>query len=77
MLVQHNFEQTMEMLNAKMDIQDDERLLKIAQKLFKQARQSGIVPRLRRTYAAMLRERTDVDDALMADVAAASADIAA
>ncbi|KAG9322745.1 hypothetical protein KVV02_005433 [Mortierella alpina] len=72
MLVQHNFEQTMEMLNAKMDIQDDERLLKIAQKLFKQARQSGMVPRLRRTYAAMLRERTDVDDALMADVAAAA-----
>ncbi|KAF9280681.1 hypothetical protein BGZ68_007080 [Mortierella alpina] len=77
MLVQHNFEQTMEMLNAKMDIQDDERLLKIAQKLFKQARQSGIVPRLRRTYAATLRESMDADDALMADVASVPADMVA
>ncbi|KAG0210050.1 hypothetical protein BGX28_009727 [Mortierella sp. GBA30] len=53
MLVQHNFEQTMEMLNAKMDIQDDDRLLKIAQKLLKQVRQSGIVARLKRTYATL------------------------
>ncbi|KAF9177308.1 hypothetical protein BGZ51_006547 [Haplosporangium sp. Z 767] len=49
-LVQNNFEQTMERLNAKMDIQDDDRLIKIAQKMFKQARQSGIVAKLKKEY---------------------------
>ncbi|KAG0249323.1 hypothetical protein BG011_009400 [Mortierella polycephala] len=49
-LVQNNFEQTMERLNAKMEIQDDDRLIKIAQKMFKQARQSGIVARLKGEY---------------------------
>ncbi|ORZ26993.1 rab-GTPase-TBC domain-domain-containing protein [Lobosporangium transversale] len=51
-LIQKNFEQTMEKLNAKMDIQDDDLLLKIAQKLLKQARQTGIVAKLRARYAA-------------------------
>ncbi|KAF9135112.1 hypothetical protein BGW39_004744 [Mortierella sp. 14UC] len=51
-LILNNFERSMEMLNAKMDIQDDERLLKIAQKLSKQAKQTGIVAKLKRVYAA-------------------------
>ncbi|KAG0366595.1 hypothetical protein BGZ54_005129 [Gamsiella multidivaricata] len=54
-LVQNNFERTMEMLNAKMDIQDDERLLKIARKLSKQARQTGIVAKLKARYIANQR----------------------
>ncbi|KAI1315428.1 hypothetical protein EDD11_000816 [Mortierella claussenii] len=54
-LVQNNFEQTMEMLNAKMDIQDDDMLLKIARKLFKQARQTGIVAKLKEKYAESQR----------------------
>ncbi|KAF9351900.1 hypothetical protein BGX26_010168 [Mortierella sp. AD094] len=51
-LIQNNFEQTMEMLNAKMDIQDDDRLLRIARKLFKQARRTGIVAKLKEKYTA-------------------------
>ncbi|OAQ36230.1 RabGAP/TBC [Linnemannia elongata AG-77] len=55
-LVLNNFERTMEMLNAKMDIQDDERLLKIARRLFRQAKQTGIVAKLKRTYAAKMKQ---------------------
>ncbi|KAF9150423.1 hypothetical protein BG015_007772 [Linnemannia schmuckeri] len=55
-LVLNNFERTMEMLNAKMDIQDDERLLKIAKRLSKQAKKTGIVAKLKRTYAAKLKQ---------------------
>lgn len=55
-LILNNFERTMEMLNAKMDIQDDERLLKIARKLSKQAKQSGIVAKLKRTYAGKQKQ---------------------
>lgn len=46
----------MEMLNAKMDIQDDERLLKIARRLSRQAKQTGIVAKLKRTYAAKMKQ---------------------
>ncbi|KAF9090369.1 hypothetical protein BGX23_006006 [Mortierella sp. AD031] len=55
-LILNNFERTMEMLNAKMDIQDDERLLKIAMRLSKQAKQTGIVAKLKRTYAAKQKQ---------------------
>lgn len=55
-LIMNNFERTMEMLNAKMDIQDDERLLKIARRLSKQAKQTGIVAKLKRTYAAKQKQ---------------------
>ncbi|KAG9070841.1 hypothetical protein KI688_008382 [Linnemannia hyalina] len=55
-LVLNNFERTMEMLNAKMDIQDDERLLKIARKLSRQAKQTGIVAKLKKTYAAKMKQ---------------------
>ncbi|KAG0369816.1 hypothetical protein BGX24_002275 [Mortierella sp. AD032] len=55
-LILNNFERTMEMLNAKMDIQDDERLLKIALKLSKQAKQTGIVAKLKRAYAAKQKQ---------------------
>ncbi|KAG0004167.1 hypothetical protein BGZ65_000825 [Modicella reniformis] len=51
-LVQNNFERTMEMLTAKMDIQDDDRLFKIARQLFKQARKSRVVEKLRASYTA-------------------------
>ncbi|KAF9105879.1 hypothetical protein BGX27_009402 [Mortierella sp. AM989] len=51
-LIQNNFERTMEMLNAKMDIQDDNKLLRIAKKLFNQARKTGIVAKLKEKYAA-------------------------
>ncbi|KAF9171740.1 hypothetical protein BGX20_007023 [Mortierella sp. AD010] len=54
-LTQNNFEQTMEMLNAKMDIQDDDRLMRIARKLFKQALKAGIVAKLKEQYAANQR----------------------
>ncbi|KAF9913128.1 hypothetical protein EC991_003587 [Linnemannia zychae] len=55
-LILNNFERTMEMLNAKMDIQDDERLLKIARRLSKQAKQAGIVAKLKRAYAAKQKQ---------------------
>ncbi|KAG0015580.1 hypothetical protein BGZ80_009774 [Entomortierella chlamydospora] len=57
-LTQNNFEQTMEMLNAKMDIQDDDRLVRIARKLFKQALKTGIVAKLKEQYAANQRLAT-------------------
>ncbi|KAF9433993.1 hypothetical protein BGZ76_008720 [Entomortierella beljakovae] len=59
-LVQNNFEQTMEMLNAKMDIQDDERLLRIALRLSKQAKRSGIVARLKKKYVASQKSTATV-----------------
>ncbi|KAG0325431.1 hypothetical protein BG004_003223 [Podila humilis] len=52
-LLQNNFEQTMEMLNAKMNIQDDDQLIKIAQKYHKRARRSRIVVQLRKDYQAL------------------------
>ncbi|KAG0315139.1 hypothetical protein BGZ99_007667 [Dissophora globulifera] len=51
-IVQNNFEQTMEMLNAKMDIQDDDRLINTARKLCKQGRRAGTVVKLKNIYAA-------------------------
>ncbi|KAG0351651.1 hypothetical protein BG005_008854 [Podila minutissima] len=51
-LIQNNFEQTMEMLNAKMNIQDDDQLIKIAQKFHKRARRSKIVAQLKQAYIA-------------------------
>ncbi|KAK3828701.1 MAG: rab-GTPase-TBC domain-containing protein [Benniella sp.] len=45
-----NFERSMELLNAKMDIQDDDRLLKIALQLFRQARRSRIVDKIKNNY---------------------------
>ncbi|KAI9237583.1 MAG: rab-GTPase-TBC domain-containing protein [Podila humilis] len=51
-LILNNFEQTMEMLNAKMNIQDDDQLIKIAQKFHKRARRSGIVAQLKQDYIA-------------------------
>lgn len=51
-LIQNNFEQTMEMLNAKMNIQDDDKLIKIAQKFHKRARRSKIVAQLKQAYIA-------------------------
>ncbi|KAF9535941.1 hypothetical protein BGW38_010378 [Lunasporangiospora selenospora] len=59
MLLQLNFERTMEMLNAKMDIQDDNRLIQIAQKISKQARQSRIVSKLKRRYNAIQKQTVD------------------
>ncbi|KAG0049078.1 hypothetical protein BGZ83_006055 [Gryganskiella cystojenkinii] len=55
-LIQNNFERTMEMLNAKMDIQDDERLLKLAHDLLKKARRTNIVERLKSSYAATQKQ---------------------
>ena len=46
----------MEMLNAKMDIQDDERLLRIAHDLLKKARRTNIVARLKRSYASSQKQ---------------------
>ncbi|KAG0070455.1 hypothetical protein BGZ92_004445 [Podila epicladia] len=54
-LIQNNFEQTMEMLNAKMNIQDDDQLIKIAQKFHKRARRSKIVAQLKQAYLASTR----------------------
>ncbi|KAF9922521.1 hypothetical protein FBU30_007342 [Linnemannia zychae] len=55
-LILNNFERTMEMLNAKMDIQDDERLLKIARRIAGQAKQTGIVAKLKRAYSAKQKQ---------------------
>jgi len=42
----------MEMLNAKMNIQDDDQLIKIAQNFHKRARRSRIVAQLKQDYIA-------------------------
>ncbi|KAF9404478.1 hypothetical protein BGZ94_004149, partial [Podila epigama] len=54
-LLQNNFEQTMEMLNAKMNIQDDDHLIQTAQKFYKRARRSRIVVQLKKAYIASLK----------------------
>ncbi|KAF9164109.1 hypothetical protein DFQ26_001799, partial [Actinomortierella ambigua] len=61
-LVQNNFEQTMEMLNARMNIEEDDRLIKIARKMHRRAQRSNIVARLKGQYVERERAAKSAHD---------------
>ncbi|KAG0260986.1 hypothetical protein DFQ27_003231 [Actinomortierella ambigua] len=61
-LLQNNFEQTMEMLNARMNIEEDDRLIKIARKMHRRAQRSNIVARLKGQYVERERAAKSAHD---------------
>ncbi|KAG0233942.1 hypothetical protein BGW42_007017 [Actinomortierella wolfii] len=61
-LIQSNFEQTMELLNARMNIEDDDRLVKTARKYHRRAVKSNIVARFKGQYDDRQRAENTAQD---------------